>query len=130
MRKTGRYRFIPMAAKRKKGVGSGVVIYRSGQNMKTLQYKLKKLHNQAEQLAILKALEYIENAQTLYKKATIYTDNQTTLDMIQNSKIHTNIIEDIRRKWYEIKEAGWQIAIQWVKTHVGTKGNELADTLA
>jgi len=63
------------------------------------------------------------------KKATIYTDSQTTLDMIQNSKIHTNIIEDIRRKWYEIKEVGWQIAIQRVKAHVGIKGNELADTL-
>jgi ribonuclease HI len=52
------------------------------------------------------------------KRATIYTDSQTTLDMIQNSKIHPNIIEDIRRKCYEIKEAGWQIAIQWVKAHV------------
>ena len=50
--------------------------------------------------------------------------------MIQKSKIHTNIIEDTRRKRYEIKEAGWQIAIQSVKAHVGTKSNELADRLA
>ena len=82
-----------------------------------------------EQLAILKALEYIENAQTVDKKATIYTGSQTIMDMIENNKMHTNIIEDLRRKWYEIKEAGWQIAIQWVKAHVGIKASELADTL-
>src|SRR5215475_1492283 len=64
------------------------------------------------------------------KKATIYTDSQTTLAMLQNSKIHTNIIEDIRRQWYEMKKAGWQIALRWVKAHAGTRGNELADTLA
>ena len=50
-----------------------IAIYRSGQNIKTLQYKLNKncTNNQAEQLAILKALEYVENTQTVDKKATI-----------------------------------------------------------
>jgi ribonuclease HI len=63
------------------------------------------------------------------KKATIYTDSPTTLAMLQNSKIHTNVIEDIRRQWYEMNKAGWQIALCWVKVHAGTRGNELADTL-
>ena len=53
-----------------------------------------------------------------------------TLSTLQNSKIHTNIIEDIRRQWYEMKNAGWQIALRWVKAHAGTRGNEMADTLA
>jgi ribonuclease HI len=64
------------------------------------------------------------------KKAIIYTDNQTTIAMLQSSKIHTNIIQDIRRQWYEMKKAGWQIELRWVKAHEGTRGNELADTLA
>jgi hypothetical protein len=46
----------------------------------------------------MKALEYIDNTQMADKKATIYTDIQTTLAMLQNIKIHTNIIEDIRRQ--------------------------------
>jgi hypothetical protein len=50
--------------------------------------------------------------------------------MLQNSKIHANIIEDIRRQWYEMKKAGWQINIRWVKAHAGTEGNELTDTPA
>jgi hypothetical protein len=85
-------------SKTEKGVGSVIAIYRSGQNIRTLQFKLNKkcTNNQAEQLAILKALEYIDNTQMADKKVTIYTDSQTTLAMLQNTKIHTNIIEDIR----------------------------------
>jgi ribonuclease HI len=66
-------------------------IHTTCQNIRTLQFKLneKCTNNQAEQLAILKALEYIDNTQMADKKATIYTDNQTTLAMLQNSKIHT-----------------------------------------
>ena len=95
-------------SKTEKGVGSGLAIYRSGQNIKTLQCKLNKkcTNKQAEQFAILKALDYIDNTQTVDKKATIYTDSQTTLDILQNSKIHANIIEDIRRQWYAMKKAG------------------------
>ena len=115
-----------------KGVGSGIAIYRSDQNIKTLQRKLNKkcTNNQAEQFAILKALEYTDNKQIVDKRARIYTDSQTTSGMLQNSKIHRNIIEDIRRQWYSMKKAGWQIALHWVKAHAGTRGNELADTLA
>jgi ribonuclease HI len=126
-------------SKTEKGLGSGIAIYRSGiaiyrsgQTIRNLQFKLNKkcANNQAEQLSILKALEYIENTQTVDKNATIYMDNQTTLDTLQNSKIHTNIIEDNRRQWCEMKKAGWQIALCWVKAHTGTRGNELADTLS
>jgi hypothetical protein len=39
-------------------VGAGIVIYRSGSHIKSLKYRLNKrcINNQAEQLAILKAL--------------------------------------------------------------------------
>jgi hypothetical protein len=46
-------------SKTEKGVESGIAIYRSGQIIRTLQFKLNKkcTNNQAEQLVIPKALE-------------------------------------------------------------------------
>jgi len=81
-------------------------------------------------LAILKALEYIENKQSTDKTATIYTDSQITLEKIRNSNLHTYIIEEIRRKLIRMKNTGWNITLRWVKAHAGIKENELADTLA
>ena len=81
-------------SKTEKGVGSGIAIYRYGRNIRTLQFKLNKecTNIQAEQLAILKALEATDDTQTVDKKATIHTDSQTTLSTSQNSKIHINIM--------------------------------------
>jgi len=91
-------------SKTERGVGSGIAVYSFDQNVRCLQFKLHKkcTNNQAEQLAILKALEYIDDSQTTDKKAAIYTDSRTTIDMLQNGNIHANIIEDIRRQWYKM----------------------------
>jgi guanylate kinase len=53
-------------SKSKQGVGTGVAVFRSGNHMKSLKYRLNKrcTNNQAEQLAILRALKYAENIQT------------------------------------------------------------------
>jgi ribonuclease HI len=53
-----------------------------------------------------------------------------TLDSLINSKIHTNLIEEIRRKLTEMGRTNWKIQFSWVKAQVGIQGNELADTLA
>jgi ribonuclease HI len=62
-------------SKSDQGVGAGIATYRSGSHIKDLQYRLNKrwTNNQAEQLAILKALVYTENIHTEDKTATIYT---------------------------------------------------------
>ena len=83
-----------------------------------------------EQLAILRSLEYIENLRTVEKTAIVYTDSQTALDSLKNSKIHTSIIETITRKTMKLEQAAWKIRICWVKAHAGLQGNELGDALA
>jgi len=56
-------------SKLEQGVGAGIAVYRSGTHTKSLKYRLNErcTNNQAEQLAILKSLEYIENTQTTEK---------------------------------------------------------------
>ena len=81
-------------------------------------------------MAIFAALQYIEKTQRTDKRITIYTDSKITLDKLQNSNIHTYIIEEIRKKIIEMNKTSWEVTLCWVKAHAGILGNELADTLA
>jgi len=119
-------------SKTDKGVGSGIAIFESGQYIKSIQRRLNKkcTNNQAEQLAILTALQYIETTQRTDKKITIYTDSKLTFDRLRNAKIYTYLIEETRRKVIEMKKANWEEKLCWVKAHAGIMGNDLADTLA
>jgi len=69
--------------------------------IKRCKYKLNNCctNNQAEQLAISKALEEITTIPDCKnRKVAIYTDSQVTIDSIRNNSIHTPIIADIRKK--------------------------------
>jgi ribonuclease HI len=61
-------------SKTDKGVGSGIAIFESGQYIKSIQRRLNKKckNNQAEQLAILTALQYIETTQRTDKNHNIH----------------------------------------------------------
>jgi ribonuclease HI len=114
------------------GVGAGIVIFKSGNLIDSLKYRLNKrcTDNQAEQLAIFRALEYTGNIEREDKTDTKYTDSRMTQDSLKNSNIHTFLIEEIRRKVEEMDKINWKIQFCWVKALAGIQGNELADTLA
>jgi len=71
-------------SKSEKGVGAGIAIYMFGEIVKTLKYKLNNrcINNQAEKLAILKAIQNMIKVHAEVKKATVYKERRTTLDSL------------------------------------------------
>jgi len=85
-------------SKNEQGFGAGVAIFITGKHTSSLQYRLNKrcTNNQSEQDAIMKSLEYLQNINMAVKIATVFTDSQTTLDSIKNTRINTSLIDKIR----------------------------------
>ena len=103
-------------SKTQQGVGAGVALF-TGTNL-TLQEKYKLdnncTKNQAEQLAIIKALEAIgsiDTTTTSQRTATTFTDSMITLESIRNTKNHNYLIEEIRKKMTNLEQAHWNIEI-------------------
>ena len=90
-------------------------------------------NNQAEQIAILKAVDKLSEYNylpDLNKSAIIYTDSKITLLSLSNPDNHLSIIEEIKQQIRCRISDNWTIHFSWVKAHVGIFGNELADRLA
>jgi ribonuclease HI len=117
------------------GVGSGVEIFIQQKPSVQLQFWLgnRCSNNQADQLAIVKALEAIETLDILEnspRTIDIFTDSRITQDLLQNTNNHNYLIEEIRKRLSHLDRANWTIGISWVKAHAGIYGNETADQLA
>jgi len=65
-----------------------------------------------------------------YLLKLVYTDSLITLKILQNQRIHTHLIEQIRTKFFELKRDEWKVEFSWIKAHAGHRRNELADQLA
>jgi len=90
-------------------------------------------NNQAEQLAIVKALEKLKDFSHLQgplRTAAVYTDSKITLDAIANPRNHQHLIELITDEVRRLKKDNWSIHFAWVKAHNSNVGNEIADQLA
>jgi ribonuclease HI len=61
----------------------------------------KYSNNQAEQIAIINALEAVASlniSENSPHTAKVYTDSKITLDSLQNPKNHAYLIEEIRKR--------------------------------
>jgi len=108
-------------SKRDLGVGAGVVIFLDNNIIKTMQYRLNEQcsNNQAEQMAILKALKYIQKMEPEEKIVLVHTDSKITLQLLQYKKKHTKLIEQIRTKVQEMEQREWRVEFRWIKEHAG-----------
>jgi ribonuclease HI len=117
------------------GVGFDIAIFVNKHLTLQLMYKLVEecSNNQAEQLAIVKALEKLQDfrhLQEAQRSAAIHTDSKITLYATANPKNRQNLVEQIREGVRRLEKDNWTIHFTWVKAHNDNFGNELADQLA
>ena len=122
-------------SKSSREVGAGVVIFSS--NKPTARHKFKLEHrcsnNQAEQLAILKALEltnHIEMEDNAPRTIGVYTDSRINIDSLKDASNHNYLIEEVRKQLTILRRSNWTVEFSWIKSHADNPGNELADHLA
>jgi len=121
-------------SKHEQGVRSGAAIFIGNEIMAQIKLKLDSRcsNNQADQLAIVNALEAIESLQNKLihpRTVTIFTDSRVVLDSLRNVN-HTYLVEEIRKRVARLESYECKVTFSWVKDHVATYGNELADRIA
>jgi len=93
-------------------VGAAGIVFVNGKLVHQLKFKLHGhcSNNQAEQIAILKVLEKLEelqDGQDIEKSVAIYTDSKVTLDLLQNKFKRKRLIELIRNKLIALAHSKW-----------------------
>jgi hypothetical protein len=101
-------------SKHDQGVRSGAVIFKGRAMIAKLKLKLDSIcsNSQAEQLAILKALEAIESLNRHdinTRSATIFTDSLVSLDSLHNPNGHPFLVEEIRKNLASLERCEWKI---------------------
>jgi ribonuclease HI len=84
-------------------VGSGVAVITRKFLTEQLKFKSDNMcsNNQAEQLAIVKALEVIQSQQenhNEHRTAVVYTDSKITLGSIRSAKNHNHLLKEFWKR--------------------------------
>jgi ribonuclease HI len=118
--------------KSEQGAESGVAVFTGKVLSEQLKFKLDNRcsNNQAEKLAIVKALEVIQTEKVNNNEhgiAVTYTDSNITLNSIRSAKNHNHLVEEIRKGAVALNKMNWKIEFTWVEAHARIYGNEIAD---
>jgi len=116
------------------GVGAGIAIFIQNDLGHQPKHTLlnRRSNNQAEKLAIFKALEIIGKQHindNIPRSATVHADSRITLQFLQNTNNYNYLKEEIRKLAITLGKNCWTIKFTGIKVHVGFYGEELADKL-
>jgi len=97
-------------SKSPKGVGAGIAVFIQDKlaHQRRLTLHGNCSNNQAEQLAIAKAMDTIKQIHipdNVPREITILTDSKITLQSLNNPKNHRHLIDEIRKKRYHLEKA-------------------------
>lgn len=87
----------------------------------------------SELVAIGRALRHADNMDNVFHRhVCIHTDSPSALLALHRDKPHDNhnLIVDIKQQIQKIIRNGRDLTFNWVPSHIGIIGNELADALA
>jgi len=95
-------------------IGAAAVIMKDDKIIHQSKFRLHERcsNNQAEQVAIVKALEQIQNLQLKEdeeKIAVVNTDSKVTLDTMKNGNKHSILIENIRTEIKRLENLEWTV---------------------
>ena len=82
----------------------------------------------AELTAIRMSLEVIQRSSD--RRFVIYSDSLSSLQVVHSFDINNVTVFNILKLYTQLTDAGKQITLCWIPSHVGIKGNEMADMAA
>jgi len=77
-------------------------------------------------MAILKALEYVQQTERREKTALVYTDSRVTLQLLKKPQTTYSYNRPNKEQGDGHGRDEWKVEFSSVKAHAGQRGNELA----
>jgi ribonuclease HI len=117
-------------SKSNSGVGSAFCVYSNSLVIKKCKFKLTKYCTvfQSECYALKEAIKYFNT--TDYSTATFQTDSQSVLSAINQRSSNTKLVHQINEELTISRSKNKKCHFNWIRSHTGNEGNELADLLA